>query len=526
MDDLVTTLVDSGLALARQRGQAVDGRRDAWIARLRVNLPELEALASLSTAPPDRVDGYLTPKRGASVGELASDRTSPAAPGFASASGAASISGFASASGAASISGSALAARAHAAASVELRAFTGLAPVASIEDQASAASLRSATRPGLPLAGIPIAVKDLMQVKGFVQTNGSAGGPTEAAVRDAVAIARMRSAGAIVIGVTNLHEYAYGITSENPHFGAVVNPRAPDRLPGGSSGGSAAAVAAGIVPIAIGTDTAGSIRIPAACCGVVGFKPTFDAIPRDGVQALSASLDHVGPIAASVMDAARAFAVMSGQSMRDAPRGGLAGLRVGVPRRHFFSPLAVEVAKAVEFAIEAMRADGARVIDVDVPGIGLAAAIQFATLCSEATDALGHRLDHPEHLGPDVRVRIEIGQCLPAVWYVRAQCARAALAAGFDEAMQEADVLVMPTLRTGPPARGLAEVPIGNEIFPLHTALTALTMPFNLCGMPAITLPVQPAGGGIPIGLQIAGRRGDDWRVLGVGARVEELLNR
>src|SRR6185437_3807379 len=132
---------------------------------------------------------------------------------------------------------------------------------------------------------------------GFVQTNGSTGTPPAAAARDALAVARLRDAGAIVVGVTNLHEYAYGITS-------------------GSSGGSAAAVAAGIVPVAVGTDTAGSIRIPAACCGVVGFKPSFDAIPREGVQPLSASLDHVGPIAATVADAARAFAVMSGEPPR------------------------------------------------------------------------------------------------------------------------------------------------------------------------------------------------------------------
>ncbi|HEX8738728.1 MAG TPA: amidase [Casimicrobiaceae bacterium] len=498
MSDLVTTLVDAGLALARLTGGAVEGRRDAWIERLRVNLPELETLASAAATPPT-LPGQTAPRLAEPPrGESSSD--------------------------AHALLTAALAARARAVELEALHAFTALAPTAELDAQARRITDRGIALAALPLAGVPIAVKDLMPVQGFVQTNGSCGMPRVPAARDAEAIGRLRDAGAIVVGVTNLHEYAYGITSDNPHFGAVVNPRAPERLPGGSSGGSAAAVAAGIVPIAVGTDTAGSIRIPASCCGVVGFKPTFDAIPRDGVQPLSTSLDHVGPIAASVADAARAFAVMSGEPSRTLAPARLAGLRIGLPRRHFFEPLADEVALGVARALARMARDGAELVDVDVDGIEAAAAIQFATLCSEATDALRHLLATPANLGPDVRVRIEIGQCFPATWYLRAQRARAALAAIFDRALDSVDALVTPTLRVLPPPRGAREVTVGDRVLPLHAAMTALTMPFNLCGLPALTVPAAPVEGELPVGIQLAGRRGDDWRVLEIGARVADLV--
>lgn len=502
MNDPVTTLADVALALARLDGDVAPDRRDALIERLRVNLPEIEALLALPSAESPRPSRATSPARGT--------------PGIPAAHNLA----------ARALAEPALAARALAAAREDLCAFTALASEAAIEGQARELCGRGIAPAELPFAGMPVAVKDLMPVAGFVQTNGSTGTPPAAAARDALAVARLRDAGAIVVGVTNLHEYAYGITSENPHFGAVKNPRAAGRIPGGSSGGSAAAVAAGIVPVAVGTDTAGSIRIPAACCGVVGFKPSFDAIPREGVQPLSASLDHVGPIAATVADGARAFAVMSGEPPRPLAVNDLAGLRIGIPRRHFFAPLAAEVAAAIGTVLERMRADGAQLVDVEVDGIENAAAIQFVTLCSEATDALGHLLATPAALGPDVRVRIEIGRCFPATWYLRAQRARAELAAGFARALRGVDVLVTPTLRVLPPERGAREAVAGDRTLPLHTALTALTMPFNLCGMPALTVPALSAHGGLPVGVQIAGRRGDDRRVLETGARVEELLAR
>jgi aspartyl-tRNA(Asn)/glutamyl-tRNA(Gln) amidotransferase subunit A len=225
------------------------------------------------------------------------------------------------------------------------------------------------------------------------------------------------------MGTTNLHELAYGITSANPHFGVVQNPSNAEHIAGGSSGGSAAAVAAGIVDIAIGTDTAGSIRIPAACCGVVGFKPTYDAVPRAGVLDLGPTLDHVGPLASSVSDAALAFSVMAGQpGLQPASLSSLSGVRVGIPSSYFFQPLQPQVAHAMSRAIERMKLDGAEIVSVDIPGLQNCAAIQLATLCPEATAVNWKRLvDAPETLGDDVRVRLEIGQFFPGIWYTRAQ---------------------------------------------------------------------------------------------------------
>jgi Asp-tRNA(Asn)/Glu-tRNA(Gln) amidotransferase A subunit family amidase len=227
-----------------------------------------------------------------------------------------------------------------------------------------------------------------------------------------------------------------------------------------------------------------------------------------------------------VADAALAYAVMAGGPAHTATPLPLAGARIGVPRNYFFDPLADDVARSVHAALALMRADGAELIEADLPGVENCAAMQFVTLCSEATDLHWQRLNEdPETLGPDVRVRLEIGQFLPATWYVRAQRARAALAVMFEASMRDLDVLVTPTLRIEPPRSGGGAARIGDRDVPLHSAMTALTMPFNLTGMPALTLPCGRGDNGLPIGVQIAGRRGDDWRVLDIGARLEALLN-
>ncbi len=377
----------------------------------------------------------------------------------------------------------------------------------------------------MPLLGVPFAAKDLMAVAGLPRTDGTGGEPRETATDDALAVARLRAAGAIPIGMANLHELAYGITSENPHHGHVANPRGAGCIAGGSSGGSAAAVAAGIVRLAIGTDIGGSIRIPASCCGVVGFKPTFDAVPRDGVSTLGMSLDHVGPIAASVADAALAYAIMAGQPAHVPVRQPLRGLRIGVPREAVLAPLADGVAQSVAAAIDRMRDDGAQVVAIDLPGFEASAALQFVTLCSEATELHWDRLvERPDTLGPDVRMRLEMGVFLPATWYVRAQRGRAALAAMFESVLDDVDLIVMPTMRTEAPPSGTARVRVAGKDIPVHTAVTAFTMPFNLTGMPALSLPCGRGHQGLPIGIQFVGRLGDDWRVLEAGARLEDLL--
>ncbi len=513
MDDLLERFESAVDGIARLGRFPHTDRHRAWLDRLRLNLPELNAFEGLQPEPelgylspsPAGIAAGGTPVAGDATGIAAVARDCRTAPGRTAAP--------------------AQAALAEALRRNDLNAFITLADPATLDTAAATAAQHLRAGASLPLMGVPIAVKDLMLVAGFPQTNGSGGPRPAPAAHDALAVARLREAGALVVGTTNLHELAYGITSENPHHGWVANPRRAGYTPGGSSGGSAAAVAAGIVPIAIGTDTAGSIRLPASCCGVVGFKPSFDAVPRDGAQTLGASLDHIGPIAASVADAALMYSVMAGQPARTTRRAPLAGLRVGVPNNYFFDPLADDVARAVHAALARMRDDGATLVPIDLRGVEHSAALQFVTLCSEATELHWQRLvERPGTLGADVRVRLEIGQFFPATWYVRAQRGRAALAAMFAVAMRELDVLVTPTLRIEPPRSGAGSARIGGRDIPLHTAVTALTMPFNLTGMPALTLPCGIGDNGLPIGVQIAGRRGDDWRVLNVAARLEDLL--
>ncbi len=488
-------------------------RSTLWEARLGLNARELECIEALTDggachyAPPRAtlLPGGVRPDGGVSgIAEIA--RAARSRPG--------SAEDFA------------LQALERARRQRSLNAFTAMASEDGIAAQLD--ELRQDVRASHgPLFGVPIAVKDLMAVKGFLRTGGSGlrpGGPCD---RDALAVARLRQAGAVVVGMANLHELAYGITSANPHFGAVANPLGAGFIPGGSSGGSAAAVAAGIVRGAVGTDTAGSIRIPAACCGVVGFKPSYDAVSRRGAMDLGPSLDHVGPIARSVDDAALLFSIMAGQAAQVPQRlARLQGIRIGLPKRYFFEPLASDVRGAVDASIAALKADGAVFKEVDVPGIDRGAALMYVTLCSEATAVHWQRLaEAPGTLGEDVRTRLEIGQLMPALWYVRAQGARARLALDMGAAMAEVDFLLTPTLRATAPRMGADTVDVGGTALPLHAALTSLTLPFNLTGFPAVSLPCGYGDTGMPVGLQIVGGIGDDWRLLAVSKRIEELLD-
>ena len=336
-------------------------------------------------------------------------------------------------------------------------------------------------------------------------------------------LARLKRHGAVVIGLANLHELAYGITSDNPRFGRVVNPAARDRIPGGSSGGSASAIAAGIVRGAVGTDTAGSIRIPAACCGIVGFKPSYDALPRDGVLDLAPSLDHVGPMGRDVPDCAALFAAML--DLPDMPawtRRNLRGVRIARLRGYFDAPLDADVRAAVDQASREAAHDGASIADADVAGIELAPAIQLNTIAPEATAIHLERLaQRGDVLGEDVRVRLEVGQFVPGAWYVKAQRLRTTLVRAIERAFDDADLLLCATLRAPAPRVGAARVDIEGRAYPLHTAMTQLTMPFNLSGLPAIALPWSRSHDGVPISLQIVGRRGDDWRVLAAAERLQ-----
>ena len=377
-----------------------------------------------------------------------------------------------------------------------------------------------------PLAGVPVGIKDLMSVCGYPLTGGTRAIEPIVQKTDAVAVARLRAAGALIVGTTNLHELAYGIDSANPHFGHVQNPRYPGIIPGGSSGGSAAAVAAGLAVMAVGTCTGGSIRQPAACCGIVGFKPTYDAVPRDGVLPLAWSLDHIGPITRSVEDAALTFEVMAGLPAHSMLSAAMSlPPRIMLPRKFFFEDLEAPVASVVEHALGRFRAAGASIGEVDVPGIELAPGIQLITLNSEAGQANWDLLvKRGDKLGDDVRVRLETGQFYLAGDYIKAQRLRNAVRQSMIRSFGNADVMIIPAMPVLPPKSGTRTMLLGGKTIHVAPALTRFTSPINFCGFPALSMPAGKAENGLPVNIQVVGRPGADAMVLNVARWCEKLL--
>jgi Asp-tRNA(Asn)/Glu-tRNA(Gln) amidotransferase A subunit family amidase len=466
-------------------GYGHEARADAWLKRLEINAPELDYFR---TQPHPSGPAYraVAPNLSPPDGFTAGDEPPLPADAAAALGRARNLSG--------------------------LNAFTWLAD-------------RIVTPKRGMLSGVPVAIKDLMAVAGAPLTGGSAALDPIPSSYDADVVARLKEAGAVIIGTTNLHELAYGITSDNPYFGRVFNPVVLDHIPGGSSGGSAAAIAAGIVHAAVGTDTAGSIRVPAACCGIVGFKPSYDVLPRTGIMDLAPSLDHVGPMGRSVEVCARLFMAMLGlPEMPDWTYRNLSGRTFAKLTGYFEWPLDPEVHAALQAAIAALKKDGATCTEAEVDGVEAAAAIQFNTICAEATEVHAQLLQlRGDHIGEDVRVRLEMGHFLPGHWYVKAQRMRQQLADRLDTLFLDADFLVCPTMRTPAPLVDTSTVDIGGKIYPLHTAVVSLTMPFNLTGLPAISVPWSANANGVPIGLQIIGRSGADCQVLAAAKRLEAL---
>lgn len=377
-----------------------------------------------------------------------------------------------------------------------------------------------------PLAGVTLAVKDIIDVAGRATTGGTRALGSVPADRDAPCVARLRAAGALVIGMANLHGLAYGTLSVNPDFGRVLNPHRDAALAGGSSGGSAAAVAAGIVDVALGTDTAGSVRIPAACCGVVGLKPTFGRVPTAGVYPLGRTLDHVGPLARSVADAAVLLEVLSDVPFSSRATGwrDLEGVVVGVPQTYVMDHLSPEVRSALEDGKAAVQQAGGKVIDVDVPSLRAAPAAQLYTLAAEAFEVHRDMLrDRAGRLPEDVRLRLEMGMFFLAADYVRAQRLRGMLQREFDAVLAGADVLLTPTLAVTVPDAGIAEVDVEGARWTTQFALSRLTMPANATGHPAISLPWGTDDRGTPIGLQLVARPMEEAVMLGVAGVLERI---
>ena len=374
-----------------------------------------------------------------------------------------------------------------------------------------------------PLHGVPIGVKDLCATKGVRTTAGSkilAGWVPD---EDATVIRKLREAGAIIVGKTHMHEYAFGATGLNPHYGPARNPWDPERITGGSSSGSGAAVAAGLCFAALGSDTGGSVRIPASLCGIVGLKATYGRVSLEGIVPLAWSFDHIGPMARTVRDCALVLAAIAGldpndPTTADAPvedwaaalDGGLAGLRIGVPTAYAYEATEPDVVAVVHDAIATLERLGAEVKQIELPvleeyGVNLGLA-----LVSEA--AAYHQANmrqRPQDFGDDVRMRIQLGLDQKAADYVRATRARDEARRSADETLfSEVDLLAMPTtLRTAVPIDSVAkdDPTLG---------LTRLTGPFDLTGQPAISVPCGYTEQGLPVGLQLAGRRFDERTVL------------
>jgi len=376
------------------------------------------------------------------------------------------------------------------------------------------------------LHGLPISLKDLIDVAGEVTTAASRVLADRVAPADAPIVTRLRAAGVVILGKTNLHEFALGTTCEDSAFGAVHHPLDPSRSPGGSSGGSAVAVACGMGLASIGSDTGGSIRIPSAVCGVVGLKPSHGDVPTEGVIPLSTSFDHVGPLALSVEDAAALWAVLAARpvpSLDDArgPR-----LRLARLRGYFDTPVAPEVRAAIDAALDRLVRAGATVTDVELPrAAGILEAYVNVVLPEGAAWHARFLDTRGADYTPIVRARFESGREIPAVKYVAAREFCGQLRRDVEAILADADALILPTLPLVAPLLGSGDItidPIARDNTPVRTAMLKHTQPFNMTGHPAISLPVK--SGGLPVGLQLVGRLNDTAGLLAMAAACETVL--
>lgn len=381
------------------------------------------------------------------------------------------------------------------------------------------------------LQGIPIAVKDLYNTKGVRTTGGSKFFSDYVPSEDAVVVDKIKKAGAQIIGKTNTHEIALGVTNNNPHFGACRNPWDTTCIPGGSSGGSAVAVATGMALAAIGTDTGGSIRIPASLCGVVGLKPTYGRISLRGVLPLSWNLDHAGPITKRVEDAALMLQVMGGYDsedpasfktlpgdfsshMRDSIRDRKVALAVGSFVDEVTHP---EVLAAIRKAADVLAKQGAIIEEINVDYLREGALAN--SLMTQADGAAFHRdrlKEHPDWFGADVRQRLETGAAFTSTEYALARRTQVEVRRRCDILFEEYDALILPTTPIAAP------VLEGENAVERARLLTRLTAPFNITGLPALSVPCGFTSEGLPIGLQIASRAWNESGVLRIGYAYQE----
>lgn len=416
-------------------------------------------------------------------------------------------------------------------ANADLNAFTRIFPREALAEAGQLDSRLARGESVGPFGGAIVAVKDIMGVRGSPISGGTAAFHAVPG-DDALVVARLRAAGGIIIGTANLHALAYGPFSTSSDFGAVRNPLNKAVVAGGSSGGSAAAVAAGLVDVAVGTDTAGSIRMPAALCGVVGLKPTFSLVPSRGAQPLAASLDHIGPLARTVSDAHAALDAMLGtrgnqSTPADSSQSGqnrpLTGITIGILDSYVDALLAPPIREAFEQAKELMRKLGAKVLSLPLPTLSAAPGIMLCTLGHEAFGSFRELLMHRAvMLPPDVRLRLEAGMFVTAADYAHCQLLRQDLRHEVDTAFERMDAILTPTMAVEAPLLGEVDGNQNNEsTVRFRGAMNVLTLPFNLTGHPAISLPFGLDVRGAGIGMQLVGPRRSDSRLLALAATIE-----
>jgi aspartyl-tRNA(Asn)/glutamyl-tRNA(Gln) amidotransferase subunit A len=406
-----------------------------------------------------------------------------------------------------------------------LNAFVAVFEASAMEQARALDAELSHGRSRGPLHGRTVSLKDLIDVKGIPTTAASRVRMGHVADADAVVVTRLRDAGAVIIGKTNLHEFALGTTSDESAFGPVRNPRDPDRSPGGSSGGSAAAVAAGMGWGSIGTDTGGSIRIPASACGIVGLKPSFGEIPTVGVVPLSVSLDHVGPLAQTVTDAYEMYNVLSGRTRRPSSPRAIQTLRLGRMCGYFLEKLDPDVRASFDAALSRLKDAGATIVDADLGQLPDIAATYVNVVLPEAFAFHAKALERaPEQFGESIRSRLEMGGAISRDDYVRAQGDRVVMRSAVDRALSDCDVLALPTLATPPQPIGAATVNVGGVEELLRPITLRLTQLFNLTGHPAISLPCGDTPDGLPCGLQLIGRRHQTAELLDVALSGEAFV--
>ena len=401
--------------------------------------------------------------------------------------------------------------------------------------RAAEADIRSGSYRG-PLHGIPIGLKDLYYTKGVRTTIGSKIMGDFVPDEDATVTKKLKEAGSIIIGKLQMHEFALGATSENPHYGPARNPWDTGRVTGGSSGGSGSAVASGQCMGALGSDTGGSVRIPACMCGIVGLKPTFGLVTTHGVFPVSWSFDTVGPMTRTVRDTALMLNVIACHDPRDpsstrrpvedltATLGrDIAGVRVGIPAEFFFDIIDPEVKDSVMQAARVLEGLGASVEDVSVPLVEHSLAISLTIVGGESAEIhMGNLRHRAGDMDPDVRTRLETSALTTATQYVRAQRARTAFNQQMQQTMERVDLLLTPTTPAAAHRFGEDMVSVGGRMEESLTLPSRLTRPFNACGVPTITVPCGFTSAGLPVGLQLAGRLFEEATVLRVAHAYEQ----